>query len=135
MAWESNIFLWKRICKEMIIFRPKGEAFSSISWKLLKQECIQAAERVYDKLVFEITAFTEKDWEELKAEYEGPERVGSPKFEFSAHQKRRQEKMIRFERKFWFDITSFHGRGVVITDKITGKKMQQCTSKKERLFW
>lgn len=34
----------------------------------------------------------------------------TPGFNADAHEKRRQEKMVRFTREFWFDITSFYGK-------------------------
>ena len=116
------VFVEKRIYEEMIIFRPNGEKFSGIKWNLQEQRLIEEGGRNFDKLVFEITAFRDNDWEELKAEYEGPHGYGHPDFDEESHERKRQEKMVRFTREFWFDVTSFHGQGVVITDKLTGKK-------------
>jgi len=116
------VFVEKRIYEEMIIFRPKGEKFSGIRWELQQQSTVHEGRKVFDKLVFEITAFPEKDWEELKAEFEGPQGYGHPGFDCEAHERKRQEKMVRFTREFWFDITSFYGQGLVITDKATGGK-------------
>jgi len=116
------VFVEKRIYEEMIIFRPDGEKFSGIKWNLLQQSTLHEVERVFDKLVFEITAFPDKDWEELKAEFEGPQGYGHPEFDGEAHERKRQEKMVRLTREYWFDITSFYGQGLVITDKMTGKK-------------
>lgn len=116
------VFVEKRIYEEMIIFRPDGEKFSGIKWKLQQQSTLHEGERVFDKLVFEITAFPEKDWEDLRAEFEGPQGYGHPKFDDEAHERERQEKMVRVTREFWFDITSFYEQGLVITDKATGEK-------------
>lgn len=116
------LFVEKRIYEEMIIFRPDGEKFSGIKWNLQQQSTHHEGERVFDKLVFEITAFPDKDWEELKAEFEGPQGYGHPEFDGEAHERKRQEKMVRFTRDFWFDITSFYGQGLAITDKATGEK-------------
>jgi hypothetical protein len=103
------LFVEKRIYEEMIIFRPDGEKFSGISWRLQEQGLYGEADRVFDKLVFEITAFRDEDWEELEAEFEGPQGNGAPDFDIEAHNKKREEKMVRFTRDFWFDITSFYG--------------------------
>jgi hypothetical protein len=116
------IFVEKRIYEEMIIFRPDGEKFSGIKWNLQKQYLLNEYGRYFDRLVFEITAFPENDWEELKAEFEGPHGYGHPDFDEKAHEKKRQEKMVTFTREFWFDITSFYGQELVITDKSTGNK-------------
>jgi hypothetical protein len=108
------IFVEKRIYEEMIIFRPVGEKFSGIDWKLLKQQLIHDGGRAFDNLVFEINAFKDNDWNELKAKFEGPKGYGSSNFDSDAHEKKRQEKIIRFTREFWFDVTSFYGQGIVI---------------------
>ncbi|PIP05010.1 MAG: hypothetical protein COX52_14290 [Syntrophobacterales bacterium CG23_combo_of_CG06-09_8_20_14_all_48_27] len=115
------VFVEKRIYEEMIIFRPDGEKFSGIKWKLQEQSLHECG-RVFDRLVFEITAFPDNDWEELKAEFEGTQGYGHPDFDAEVHEKKRQEKMVQFTREFWFDITSFYGQGLVINDKSTGKK-------------
>lgn len=103
------VFVEKRIYEELIIFRPQGEKFSGIRWNLLKQSTLHEEDRVYDKLTFEITALHENDWEELKAEFEGPQGAINPNFDMGAHEKKLQEKMVSYTRDFWFDITSFFG--------------------------
>ena len=100
------IFAEKRIYEEMIIFREPGERFSGIKWSRQEQSVFPKGGRVFDKLVFEITAFPENDWEELKAEFEGPQGYSHPDFDMEAHEKKRQEKVSNFTREFWFDITS-----------------------------
>jgi len=102
-------FVEKRIYEEMIIFRPDGEKFSGIKWNLLEQNYKFEAGRHFDGLVFEITAFQESDWEELKAEFEGEQGYGHTGFDLEAHERKSQEKMVRLTREFWFDITSFYG--------------------------
>jgi hypothetical protein len=103
------VFIEKRIFEEMIIFRPAGEKFSDIKWVLQQQRTVRKDGRNFDRLVFEITAFPEREWERLKAESEGPQGSGTAGFNAELHQKRRQEVMVRFTREFWFDITSFYG--------------------------
>jgi hypothetical protein len=105
------IFVEKRIYAEMITFRPEGERFFGIKWNLQMQGlCRGKGGKSYDKLVFEITALQEKDREELKAEFEGPQGYVHPEFDFDAHMKKYQERTVRFTREFWFDITSFFGK-------------------------
>ena len=104
------IFVEKRIYEEMIIFRPAGEKFSGISWNLKEQRLVNEGGRYFDWLNFEITAFPDDDWEELKAEFEGPKGFGTPSFDAAAHEKKRLGKMMHFTREFWFDITSFYGK-------------------------
>jgi len=103
------VFVEKRIYEELIIFRPPGEKFSGIEWNLQKQHLVSAGERRFDKLVFDITAFKDADWEDLKMEFEGPNGHRNPDFNLPAHEMKRQEKKLRLTREFWFDITSFFG--------------------------
>ena len=67
------IFVEKRIYEEMIIFQPDDNKFSGIRWDLQKQQLIQDENRFFDQLIFEITAFSEHDWEKLRIEWEGPQ--------------------------------------------------------------
>jgi hypothetical protein len=107
----ERLFVEKRIYEEMIIFRPDGETFSGIHWELLEQNLVKEAGRSFDRLLFEITALLDNDWQALKAEFEGPNGHGSPDFDMLAHAKKRQEKTVRLTREYWFDITSFYGQG------------------------
>ena len=101
------VFVEKRIYEELIIFRSDGEQFSDIKWKLLQQDVVPTGPRMFDKLTFAITAIPDADWYLLKAEWEGPPGHTNPDFDLAAHLRRRQELTIRFQREFWFDITSF----------------------------
>lgn len=116
-------FVEKRIYEEMIIFRPDGEKFSGIEWILQKQYTLHAGERTLDRLIFEITAFSDNDWAELKADFEKANANGRSGFDADAHEKKRQDKILRLESEFWFDITSFYDQGLVINDKSTSKEV------------
>lgn len=115
------IFVEKRIYEEMIIFRPAGKKYSGIKWKLRMQYLIRDADRTFDKLVFEVTAFNDNDWDELKAEFEGDQGYNSPSFDEQAHKIKRQEKMVLLTREFWFDITSFYGQELAVANRTTSK--------------
>ena len=104
------LFVEKRIYEELIIFRPKGEQFNGIQWKLLTQELVPDGARVFDRLVFAVTALSDADWDELKAEWQDPDWHASNTFGLAVHQHKREERMLRIEREFWFDITSFFGK-------------------------
>jgi len=103
------LFVEKRIYEEMIIFRPTGQKFAGITWTLQDQHLIRDSARVFDKLVFAISAFNELDWENLRAEYEGVEGFGTPNFDEVAHEVKRREATVQFTKDFWFDITNCFG--------------------------
>lgn len=104
------VFVEKRIYEELIIFRPKGQQFCGIRWELSAQNLVHEHGRVLDHLLFNVFAFYELDWDELKAEYEGPNGVASSAFDADAHARKRDQKMVRLVREFWFDVTSFFGK-------------------------
>jgi len=103
------IFVEKRIYEELIIFRPQNDRYSGIRWNMLRQELTSHNDRLYDVLTFEVTALPDKDWHELKAEWEGPNGYGAPGFDVHVHTKKRDSKTIRFVTEYYFDITSFYG--------------------------
>ena len=102
------IFVEKRIYVELIVNRPTDQRFSGINWKLLEQKLTHENNRSYDRLSFEVTAVSDKDWKELKTEFEGPQGYGTDDFDIDVHNQKRLEKTVQFVRDFWFDITSFY---------------------------
>ena len=48
----------------------------------------------------------------LKGEWEGPNGYGSNGFDEEAHLKKRKDLTVRFQREYWFEITSFFGTRV-----------------------
>ena len=101
------VFVEKRLYFELITSRSEGECFSGIKWTLLEQRTQPVDGRQFDFLRFEVTALPEKDWNELKVEWEGPNGYGSAAFDLDAHEERRRMRTIRFVAEYWFDITSF----------------------------
>ena len=101
------LFVEKRIYEELIINLPAGEKFSGITWDLITQGVVADGDRKFDHLEFEIRAFRDQDWEDLKAEWEGPNGCTSPNFDEEAHTKKRDSLQVCLRREYWFDITSF----------------------------
>lgn len=103
------IFVEKRIYEELIIFQPEEHRCSGIEWQLVQQQLQEIDARTYDVLTFAVTAFPDKDWEELRAEWEGANTAVSDHFNFEAHQQKREARQLRYVTDYWFDITSFFG--------------------------
>jgi len=99
------IFVKYRIYEEMMIRRSRGQKFLGIEWKRLGQFLVSNGKDNYDHLRFEIWAFLEADWKMLKNEWD--ERSGNTQFDLQEHNRKREQKTVRFTRDFWFNITSF----------------------------
>ena len=91
----------------MIIFRPEGERFNQIRWELAFQKLIHKNEKYFDQLIFEITAFHDSDYKILKEEYEGPNGYRNSGFDIEVHNNKREERIFRITREFWFDISDY----------------------------
>ncbi len=102
-------FVEPRAYEELIIFRPENDRYSRINTNTLGQKLTSHNNRHYDVLTFEVTALPDKDWEELKAEWEGPNGYTSHEFDLKAHKNKRDAPTIRYVTEYWFDITSFYG--------------------------
>ena len=64
----EHVFIEKRIYEELIIFRPENDRFTKVQWNLKTQELIEIDNRVYDKLIYSITAWRDRDYEALQKE-------------------------------------------------------------------
>jgi len=103
----EHIFVEKRIYEELIIFRDKHDRHSNIKWDLLKQSLIHRDDRSYDCLTYEVSAFPDKDFEELKREWDHGRTTET--FDVEAHYRKAESKRIHYVAEYWFDITSFYG--------------------------
>ena len=101
------IFVEKRIYEELIIFRVLGEPYAEIRWDQIEQHLESHDGRHYDVLSYEVTAFSEPDWNELKDEWESNNYFKDSLEGFQAHQEKRESQMISYKTEYWFDITSF----------------------------
>jgi hypothetical protein len=97
----------KRIYEELIIFRSDGDKFNGIKWNLLKQSLVQHAGKTFDHLRFEVTGLHDRDWNELKETWEGPDGFVSENFDRSKHFAEQERRTARYEADYWFEISSF----------------------------
>lgn len=102
-------FAEKRLYEELIVFRPNGQRYSLIDKHLIQQSLRQVDDRIYDVLIFEVTALWDEDFNFLKQAYEGPNGVSNPDFDHKAHEALHRSMIRSGIREYWFDITSFYG--------------------------
>lgn len=103
----EHVFAEKRLYEELIVFRPSGKKYSNIEKRLSRQSLHRVDSRMYDVLVFDVTAFREQDLDFLRATFEGPNGISNPDFDRAGHAKLHQSLMREGSRQYWFDITSF----------------------------
>ena len=97
--------------EELIIFQNSEQKFSSIDWQLVNHRRIGDGACLYEALTFEITCWSDFHWEQLKKDWEENDFGRRPGFDLDAHNAKREESRLRYQREFWFDISQ-----VVVTD-------------------
>lgn len=102
----ERVFIEHRLYEELIVFRPPGSRYSGIKWDITFQKLMVISGRRYDVLTVEVSALPEREFEKLKAEYEGPDGISSSDFDIVAHMKRHEALTHTAIREYWFDITS-----------------------------
>ena len=100
-------FIDKRIREELIFSRPEGERFEQISHQVLGQELHQIEGVPHDFIEVEVTAYPEKEWNELKADWEAHDGYKDDPEGREANLKRKEACKITYRTEFWFNIENF----------------------------
>ncbi len=100
-------FIDKRIREELIFFRPEGERFEEISHRVLWQELHDLDGVPHDFIEVEVTAYPEKEWNELKADWEAHDGYKDDPEGRKANLKRKEAARITYRAEFWFNIGNF----------------------------
>ena len=100
-------FIDKRIREELIFSRPEGERFEEISHQVLGQELHDLDGVPHDFIEVEVTAYPEKEWNELKADWEAHDGYKDDPEGRKANLKRKEAVKITYRTEFWFNIQNF----------------------------
>ena len=100
-------FIDKRIREELIFSRPEGERFEQISHQVLGQELHEISGVPHDFIEVEVTAYPEKEWNELKAEWKARDGYKDDPEGREKNLKRKAACKITYRTEFWFDIADF----------------------------
>lgn len=107
----ERIFIQLRLWEELIGIRPEGRQHSGCQFKLIKQSLVSGENgKRYDLMECDITALPDHVFEELKAEWEGPNGFRSQDFDEDDHLRRRDAAMVHYVGQYWFEISSFFGK-------------------------
>ncbi len=91
---------------EMNMTMPENERYGAININEIARESISENNKIYDKIVYEISGMLESDYEKFIDEYKAG--YESPDFDMDAHFRKRKESTLVLEKPFWFDITDIN---------------------------
>jgi len=100
-------FIDKRIREELIFSRPEGERFAGLDHQVLGQELHELDGVPHDFIEVEVTAYPEKEWNELKADWEAHDGYKDDPAGREDHLKRKEAAKITYRTEFWFNIENF----------------------------
>ena len=100
-------FIDKRIREELIFSRPEGERFAGLDHKVLGQELHELDGVPHDFIEVEVTAYPEKEWNELKADWEAHDGYKDDPEGRKANLQRKEAVKITYRTEFWFNIENF----------------------------
>ena len=100
-------FIDKRLREELIFSRPEGERFEEIGHQVLEQVLYHLRGVPHDFIRVEVTAYPEKAWNELKADWEAHDGYKDDPKGREANLKRKEAAKITYQTEFWFDISDF----------------------------
>ncbi len=101
-------FIDKRIREELIFSRPEGERFEQIDHQVICQELHEIDGVPHDFIKVEVTAYPEKIWNELKADWEAHNCYENDPEGRRKNLERKEAVKISYETEFWFDISDFY---------------------------
>lgn len=105
IAWE-RAFVEKRIYSECIVFRSEDNRFSGVEWQLQGQRLVSVKDRKVDELTFEVEMLLDRDFEELKKEWEENSGFFWDTERRDIHMQRRSDLTYNYTSVFYFDVTS-----------------------------
>ena len=100
-------FIDKRIREELIFSRPEGERFEEFDSCTIEQ-CLMDINGVpHDYILVEVTAYPEKEWLELKADWESHDYYKDDPEGREANLARKEASKITYQAEYYFNISDF----------------------------
>ena len=100
-------FIDKRIREELIFSRPKGKRFAEVGHKVIKQKLLNLNGVPHDFIEVQVFAYPEKEWNELKADWEAHDGYKNDPKGRKENLKRKEACKITYRTVFWFNIKKF----------------------------
>ena len=100
-------FIDKRIREELIFSRPEGERFEELDSSTIEQRLMDINGVPHDYILVEVTAYPEKEWNELKADWESHDFYKDDPEGREANLARKEACKITYQAEYYFNISDF----------------------------
>ena len=100
-------FIDKRIREELIFSRPEGERFEELDSSTIEQRLMDINGVPHDYILVEVTAYPEKEWNELKADWEKHDCYKDDPQGHEANLARKEACKITYQTEYYFNISDF----------------------------
>ena len=100
-------FIDKRIREELIFSRPEGERFEEFDSCTIEQRLMYTNGVPHDYILVEVTAYPEKEWLELKADWESHDFYKDDPEGREANLARKEASKITYQAEYYFNISDF----------------------------
>ena len=100
-------FIDKRIWEELIFSRPAGERFEEFDYTTVEQRLMDINGVSHDYILVEVTAYPEKEWNELKADWESHDFYKDDPEGREANLARKEACKITYQTEYFFNISDF----------------------------
>ena len=100
-------FIDKRIREELIFNRPEGERFEELDYNTLGHSLQRIDGIPYDYILVEVTAYPEKEWNELKEDWESHDSYKDDPESRKRNLDRKKACKITYQAEYYFNISDF----------------------------
>ena len=100
-------FIDKRIREELIFSRPEGERFEELESTTLEQSLQYINGIPHDVIKVEVSAYPEKEWNELKADWEAHNFYKDDPEGGKRNLERKEKCKITYQTEYYFNISDF----------------------------
>ncbi len=100
-------FIDKRIREELIFSRPEGERFEELDYNTIAQRLLDINGVPHDYIAVEVTAYPEREWNELKADWESHDCYKDDPKGRKCNLDRKEACKVTYQAEYYFNISDF----------------------------
>lgn len=100
-------FIDKRIREELIFSRSEGERYEELNYNTIQQSLHRINGVPYDHILVEVTAYPEREWNELKNDWESHDCYKDDPDGRKRNLDRKEACKITYQTEYYFNISDF----------------------------